>query len=167
MTSGQHIASWLWRTFRKAILSAFLLLCSHGKKNDTAMLRKFLRKVLGISLRLRKSLRKVLGIDLPTVGSRVLCTCMADIVHVLHAVQSVFGCACARNFLLWNCFLYELFRIFRLLDPGLAYFVSAAETSIRGILLNIDRWVDQLPLILLLVLTLSFTKSVLILGGMQ
>ena len=49
-------------TFRKAILSAFLLLCSHGKKNDTAMLRKFLRKVLGISLRLRKSLRKVLGI---------------------------------------------------------------------------------------------------------
>ena len=48
--------------FRKAILSAFLLLCSHGKKNDTAMLRKFLRKVLGISLRLRKSLRKVLGI---------------------------------------------------------------------------------------------------------
>ena len=49
-------------SFRKAILSAFLLLCSHGKKNDTAMLRKFLRKVLGISLRLRKSLRKVLGI---------------------------------------------------------------------------------------------------------
>ena len=48
--------------FRKAILSAFLLLCSHGRKNDTAMLRKFLRKVLGISLRLRKSLRKVLGI---------------------------------------------------------------------------------------------------------
>ena len=36
------------QVFRKAILSAFLLLCSHGKKNDTAMLRKFLRKVLGI-----------------------------------------------------------------------------------------------------------------------
>ena len=52
-------------------------------------------------------------LDLPTGGSRVLCTCTADIV--LHAVQSVFGCACARNFLLWNCFLYELFRIFRLL----------------------------------------------------
>ena len=48
--------------FRKAILSAFLLLCSHGRKNDIAMLRKFLRKVLGISLRLRKSLRNVLGI---------------------------------------------------------------------------------------------------------
>ena len=48
--------------FRKAILSAFLLLCSHGRKNDTAMLRKFLRKVLGTSLRLRKFLRKVLGI---------------------------------------------------------------------------------------------------------
>ena len=48
--------------FRKAILSAFLLLCSHGRKNDIAMLRKFLRKVLDISLRLRKSLRKVLGI---------------------------------------------------------------------------------------------------------
>ena len=28
---------------------------------------------------------------------------------------SVFGCACTRNFLLWNCFLHELFRIFRLL----------------------------------------------------
>ena len=27
----------------------------------------------------------------------------------------LFGCACTRNFLLWNCFLYELFRIFRLL----------------------------------------------------
>ena len=55
-------ASFPTRTFRKAILSAFLLLCSHGKKNDIAMLRKFLRKVLGISLRLRRSLRKVLGI---------------------------------------------------------------------------------------------------------
>ena len=58
-------------------------------------------------------------LDLPTGGSRVLCTCTADIV--LHAVQSVFGCACARNFLLWNCFLHELFRIFRVL----AYFASA------------------------------------------
>ena len=48
--------------FRKAILSAFLLLCSHGRKNDIAMLRKFLRKGLSISLRLRKSLRKMLGI---------------------------------------------------------------------------------------------------------
>ena len=27
----------------------------------------------------------------------------------------LFGCACTRNFLLWNCFLHELFRIFRLL----------------------------------------------------
>ena len=37
--------------------------CVHmARKNDIAMLRKFLRKVLGISLRLRKSLRKVLGI---------------------------------------------------------------------------------------------------------
>ena len=51
------------------------------------------------------------------------------------------------------------------------YFVSwpvlfrfgAAETSFCGIFLN-DRWVDQLPLIHLLVLTLSFRKSVLILG---
>ena len=62
------------------------------------------------------------SVDLPktaTGGSRVLCTCTADIV--LHAVQSVFGCACARNFLLWNCFLHELFRIFRVL----AYFASA------------------------------------------
>ena len=42
-------------------------------------------------------------LDLPTGGSRVLCTCTADIL--LHAVQSVFGCACARNFLLWNCVL--------------------------------------------------------------
>ena len=67
-------------TFRKAILSAFLLLCSHGRKNDIAMLRKFLRKVLGISLRIRNILRKVLGINLPTRGSRVLCTCTADIV---------------------------------------------------------------------------------------
>ena len=58
-------------------------------------------------------------LDLLTRGSRVLCTCTADIV--LHAVQSVFGCACARNFLLWNCFLHELFRIFRVL----AYFASA------------------------------------------
>ena len=33
-----------------------------ARKNDTAMLRKFLRKVLGTSLRLRKFLRKVLGI---------------------------------------------------------------------------------------------------------
>ena len=33
-----------------------------AEKNDIAMLRKFLRKVLGISLRLRKPLRKVLGI---------------------------------------------------------------------------------------------------------
>ena len=75
-------------SLRKAILSAFLLLCSHGKKNDTAMLRKFLRKVLGISVRLRKSLRKVLGIlDLPKRGSRVLCTCTADIV--LHACSAV------------------------------------------------------------------------------
>ena len=46
--------------------------------------------------------------------------------------------------------------------PGLFRF-GAAETSFRGILLN-DRWVDQLPLIHLLVLTLSFRKSVLILG---
>ena len=45
--------------------------------------------------------------------------------------------------------------------PGLFRF-GAAETSFRGILLN-----DQFPLIHLLVLTLSFTKSVLILGGMQ
>ena len=56
-------------------------------------------------------------LDLPTGGSRVRCTCTADIV--LHACSAVrvrtFGCACARNFLLWNCFLYELFRIFRLL----------------------------------------------------
>ena len=61
-------------------------------------------------------------LDLPTGGSRVLCTCTAAGRHCV-AVQSVFGCACARNFLLWNCFLYELFRIFS--SPGLAYFVSA------------------------------------------
>ena len=58
-------------------------------------------------------------LDLPTRGSRVLCTCTADILHCvqcMHAVRgSVFGCACARNFLLWNCFVYELFRIFRLM----------------------------------------------------
>ena len=39
------------------------LFCVHmAEKHDIAMLRKFLRKVLGISLRLRKFLRKVLGI---------------------------------------------------------------------------------------------------------
>ena len=103
-------------------------------------------------------------LDLPTGGSRVLCTCTAAAGRHCVAVQSVFGCACARKFLLWNCFLHELFRIFRLL-AGLFRF-GAAETSFRGILLN-DRWVDQFPLIHLLVLTLSFTKSVLILGGMQ
>ena len=54
-------------------------------------------------------------LDLPTGGSRVLCTCTAAAGRYCVAVQSVFGCACARNFLLWNCFLYELFRIFRLL----------------------------------------------------
>ena len=57
-------------------------------------------------------------LDLPAGGSRVLCTCTADSVFsaCMHAVRgSVFGCACARNFLLWNCFLHELFRIFRLM----------------------------------------------------
>ena len=56
-------------------------------------------------------------LDLPTRGSRVLCTCTADIVFSACSLVrgSVFGCACARNFLLWNCFLHELFRIFRLL----------------------------------------------------
>ena len=120
--------------FRKAILSAFLLLCSHGKKNDTAMLRKFLRKVLGISLMLRKSLRKVLGVDLPTVGSRVLCTCTADIVlqcspcSDVHARgTSSFGTASCMS-----CFGYFVSW------PGLFRF-GAAETSFRGILLLNDR----------------------------
>ena len=37
--------------------------CVHmAEKNDIAMLRKFLRKVLGTSLRLPEFLRKVLGI---------------------------------------------------------------------------------------------------------
>ena len=72
-------------------------------------------------------------LDLPTGGSRVLCTCTADIV--LHAVQSVFGCACARNFLLWNCFLHELFRIFRVL----AYFASALLRPLFSEILLNDR----------------------------
>ena len=40
------------------------------------MLRKFLRQVLGISLRLRLYIRCSV-LDLPTGGSRVLCTCTA------------------------------------------------------------------------------------------
>ena len=63
--------------FRKAILLAFLLLCSHGRKNDIAMLRKFLRKVLGISLRLRKFLRKVLGITTCCARARQTLCCSA------------------------------------------------------------------------------------------
>ena len=60
-------------------------------------------------------------LDLPTAGSRVRCTCTADIVLQCSPCSNVrtFGSADvhARGtyFLLWNCFLYELFRIFRLL----------------------------------------------------
>ena len=55
-------------------------------------------------------------LDLPTHGSRVLCTCTADIVQCM---QSADPCsdvhARGTNFLLWNCFLHELFRIFHLM----------------------------------------------------
>ena len=73
-------------------------------------------------------------LDLPT---RAVHVHGRHCVHV-HAVRgSVFGCACARNFLLWNCFLYDHMSCFGYFVswPGLFRF-GAAETSFRGILLN-------------------------------
>ena len=90
--------------------------CVHMAEKTTSLCYvSFYVKVLGISLRLRKSLRNVL------IYQRVVAVCCARARQTLcsvhmHAVRgSVFGCACARNFLLWNCFLHELFRIFRLM----------------------------------------------------
>ena len=82
-------------------------------------------------------------LDPPKGGSRVLCTCTADIVLQLSARPcsdvhargtSFFGTASCMS-----CFGYFVSW------PGLFRF-GAAETSFRGILLN-DRWVDQFPLI--------------------
>ena len=56
-------------------------------------------------------------LDLPTRGSRVLCTCTADIVFSACSPR-IRVRMCMREelyFLLWSCFLHELFRIFRLL----------------------------------------------------
>ena len=74
-------------------------------------------------------------LDLPTGGSRVRCTCTADIV--LHAVQSVFersdvharGTSFFGTASCKSCFGYFVSW------PGLFRF-GAAETSFRGILLN-------------------------------
>ena len=99
------------------------------------MLRKFPRKVLGISLRLRKSLRKVLGIRSTNawepcavhVHGRHCVQCMqsADPCSDVHARgTSFFGTASCMS-----CFGYFVSW------PGLFRF-GAAETSFRGILLN-------------------------------
>ena len=95
------------------------------------MLRNFLRKVLGISLRLRKSLRKVLGIRSTNGWKPRAVHCTADIVlqcspcSDVHAQgTSFFGTASCMS-----CFGY--FDSW----PGFFRF-GAAETSFRGILLT-------------------------------
>ena len=53
-------------------------------------------------------------LDLPAGGSRVLCTCTADIIVFSPRIR-VRMCMREEYFLLWNCFLHELFRTFRLM----------------------------------------------------
>ena len=95
----------LWHIYLEKRSCQLFYYCVHmALPNDTAIQTRCLRSYVSFYVRCSVPGHGVWTRELraPTIARQTFCCCL-------------FGCACTRNFLLWNCFLHELFRIFRLL----------------------------------------------------